>query len=79
KEELVKKSNELNDPDLLEAPFVIKSNDKFHLLAEEVKAAKGKLDAKEIKRRWMNWLDRELRKRKLNKGQTEFNPYGLSY
>ena len=79
KEMIVKKAEELNDMDMLEAPFVIKSNDQFHIISEEVKASKGKLDPKEIKRKWINWLDRELKKRKLNKGKTEFNPYGLSY
>jgi hypothetical protein len=79
KEMLVNKSNELKDNDLLEAPFVIKCNDKFHMISEEVKESKGKLDVKEIKLRWINWLERELKKRKLNKGQTEFNPYGLGY
>jgi hypothetical protein len=79
KELLVNKADELKDYDLLEAPFVIKGNDKFHMLSEEVKAKKGKLDAAEIKRQWINWLERELKKRKLNKGQTEFNPYGLGY
>jgi type IV secretory pathway ATPase VirB11/archaellum biosynthesis ATPase len=79
KEILVNKSAELKDNDILEAPFVIKCNDKFHLFSEEVKEKKGKLDAEEIKRRWLNWLERELKKRKLNKGQTEFNPYGLGY
>jgi archaeal flagellar protein FlaI len=79
KEILVNKSQETDDNDLLEAPFVIKSNDRFHIIAEEVKASKGNLDCPEIKRKWVNWLDRELKKRKLNKGQTEFNPYGLGY
>jgi type IV secretory pathway ATPase VirB11/archaellum biosynthesis ATPase len=76
---IVKAAEEQKDPDLLEAPFVIKCNDKFHLLAEEVKHDKGVLDAKEIKRRWMSWLDRELKKRKLNKSQEEFDPFGLGY
>jgi 23S rRNA A2030 N6-methylase RlmJ len=79
KEELVKKAAELKDPDLLEAEFVIRSNDQFHLIAEQVKELKGKIDSAEIKRKWLNWLDRELKKRKLNKGITEFNPYGLGY
>lgn len=79
KEILVNKSQEIGDNELLEAPFVIKSNDRFHIIAEQVKASKGKLDCSEIKRKWVNWLDRELKKRKLNKGQTEFNPYGLAY
>jgi type IV secretory pathway ATPase VirB11/archaellum biosynthesis ATPase len=79
KDMIVKKSEEFKDPDMLEAQFVIKSNDRFHMISEEVKASKGKLDTKEIKRKWVNWLEREVKKRKLNKGQTEFNPYGLSY
>jgi len=62
------KAEELNDPDMLEAPFVIKCNDKFHLLAEDVKKKKGKLDHKEIKAQWISWFDREMKKRKLNKG-----------
>ncbi len=79
KEILVQKSTELGDDDLLEAPFVIKCNDKFHLISEEVKESKGILDPKEIKRIWINWLERELKKRKINKCKTDFNPYGLSY
>ena len=79
KQMLVEKAEEMDDMDLLEAPFVIKCNDKFHILAEEVKNDTGTLDPKEIKIRWVNWLDRELRKRKISKGNTEFNPFGLSY
>ncbi|MFH1064868.1 MAG: type II/IV secretion system ATPase subunit [Candidatus Woesearchaeota archaeon] len=79
KEILLNKAIELDDMDMLEAPFVIKSNDKFHLLVEEVKKDTGTQDNKELKRRWENWFDRELKKRKLNKGKTDFNPYGLSY
>ena len=79
KEMIVKKSIEMDDKELLEAPFVIKCNDKFHIISEEVKDEKGILDPKEIKIRWMNWLERELKKRKINKGHMDFNPFGLSY
>ncbi len=79
KEMLVQKAEELDDMDMLEAPFVIKCNDKFHILSEEVKRETGKLDSKEIKRRWVSWLNRELKKRRLNKGKTDFNPFGLAY
>ena len=79
KEMLVKKAVELDDLDMLEAPFVIKCNDRFHILSEEVKESTGKLDPKEIKVRWINWLNRELKKRKLHKGETEFNAFGLAY
>ncbi|MFC1722900.1 ATPase, T2SS/T4P/T4SS family [Nanoarchaeota archaeon] len=79
KELLVEKSEEMKDADMLEAPFVIKCNDKFHILSEEVKKETGKLDPKEIKVRWVNWLNRELKKRKLSKGHDDFKPFGLSY
>jgi type IV secretory pathway ATPase VirB11/archaellum biosynthesis ATPase len=71
KEHLVKKSIALKDAEMLEAPFVIKCNDKFHLLSEEVKNDVGTLDPVEIERRWMNWFDHEMQKRKLYKGEGE--------
>lgn len=49
--------------DLLEAPFVIKSNDMYHILAEKVKAEVGSLDSKKILFEWNEWLKRELRKK----------------
>jgi hypothetical protein len=79
KEHLVKKSVELKDSEMLEAPFVIKCNDKFHLLSEEVKTDTGILDPAEIERRWMNWFDHEMQKRKLYKGEgEEQETFGLS-
>ncbi|MBI5398403.1 type II/IV secretion system ATPase subunit [Candidatus Woesearchaeota archaeon] len=71
KEHLVKRSIELKDDEMLEAPFVIKCNDKFHLLSEEVKRDAGVLDSKEIERRWMNWFEHEAKKRKLYKGEKQ--------
>ena len=62
KEELVKMSDKLNDPDLLEAAFVVEANDLFHIISEEVKEEKGRLDPDEIFRRWIQWLEREVRK-----------------
>jgi type IV secretory pathway ATPase VirB11/archaellum biosynthesis ATPase len=79
KEYIVKRSEELGDKEMLEAPFVIKCNDRFHLLSEDVKNEKGVLDPEEIKRRWMNWVERELKKRKLNKAGEQSDPYGLGY
>ncbi|MBI4453492.1 Flp pilus assembly complex ATPase component TadA [Candidatus Woesearchaeota archaeon] len=50
-------------PDLLEAPFVIKSNDIYHILAEKVKNEVGALDSKKILFEWNEWLKREVRKK----------------
>ena len=52
------------DYDLLEAPFVIMSNDQFHKISDKVKNETGKLDNKRIFFEWNEWLKRELRSRK---------------
>lgn len=63
KETLVKKSIEINEPDMLEAPFVILCNDNYHLIAEKVKRKTGKLDHKRIYQEWLFWFDNEVKKR----------------
>ncbi|MEK6916903.1 MAG: ATPase, T2SS/T4P/T4SS family, partial [Nanoarchaeota archaeon] len=67
KETLVKKAVELKDMDMLEAPFVILSNDMYHLFNEKVRKKAKKLDHKLIYHEWVNWLDQEIRKRKYKK------------
>ncbi len=67
RETLLKKSIELNDPDMLEAPFVILCNDIYHIINEKVKRKTGKLDHKRIYQEWEIWFEQEIRKRKLRK------------
>ncbi len=62
KETIVDYSRKLNDPSFLEAPFVIRSNDMFHMLSDKVKEDTGSLDSKEIYNQWLDWLKRELKK-----------------
>ncbi len=64
KEQLVRRAEETNDPDLLEAPFVIKANDQFHRISDRIKEKTGRLDSKRIAFEWKEWLEQELRKRK---------------
>ncbi len=66
KETLVNVSKEINNPDMLEAPFVIKSNDMFHKFSEKVKQDTNYLDSKRIFDEWKSWLDREVKKNKFN-------------
>ena len=68
KETLVKTSISLNDPDMLEAPFVIKSNDQFHIISDKVKEEMGSLDPKRIFFLWEDWLKRECKKRTIQSG-----------
>lgn len=65
KQEIVAQALETQNPTLLEAEFVIKANDQFHLIADAVKEEKGKSDNTEILLRYKDWLKREARKRKM--------------
>ena len=65
KEALVKIANQMKDVTLLEAPFVIKCNDRMHLLTEKVKAETGVMDPKRIYFEWESWLRREVKKKNM--------------
>lgn len=67
KKKIVEAAAENNNPDLLEAPFVIKANDEFHKIAERIKAKSGNLDSKKILFEWTEWLKSEIRKNRLKK------------
>ncbi|MCD4759981.1 type II/IV secretion system ATPase subunit [archaeon] len=62
KEELVKNANELKRKDLLEASFVLASNDAFHKISDEVLSKTGELDNKKILFRWKDWLKKEIKR-----------------
>lgn len=49
-------------PELLEAPFVVLTNDEFHRISDEVKEEAGALDSKKIFFRWNEWLKRNVKK-----------------
>ena len=66
KEMLVDYSDKNNDPDLLEADFVVKCNDAFHNISDKVLDMKGNLDTKEIMFRWEEWLKSEIKRRNYN-------------
>lgn len=59
---IVDYSTKLNNPNMLEAPFVIKANDKFHLLSEAIKEDVGYLDPKRIFYEWDEWIKREAKR-----------------
>ncbi len=62
KETLVDFSAKTNNPDLLEAEFVIPSNDQFHKISERIKEEVGSLDSKRIYFEWNEWLKRHVKK-----------------
>ena len=63
KQSIVDISAESNDPSLLEAEFVIKANDMFHLISEKVKEQKSTLDSAQILFEYKEWLRKEVRKK----------------
>ena len=62
KQEIVEYAAKTNDPNMLEAPFVIKANDKFHLLSESIKEEVGYLDSKRILYDWQQWIKKEAKR-----------------
>ncbi len=51
-----------NNPNMLEASFVIKANDKFHLLSESIKEETGYIDPKRIFYDWEEWIKKEAKR-----------------
>ncbi|MBI4151804.1 type II/IV secretion system ATPase subunit [Candidatus Woesearchaeota archaeon] len=64
KKAIVDQALETQNPVLLEADFVIRANDQFHLISDAVKERRGKLDTAEILLQYTSWLKREARKKK---------------
>ena len=62
KQTLVDYAAKLKNDELLEAPFVVRCNDQFHLISNMVKEKTGSLDPKMIYSEWEHWLKKELKK-----------------
>ena len=56
---IVELFEETKNSSLLEADFVVRANDVFHLISEKVKDKKGRLDGKEIFFQYKAWLKKE--------------------
>ena len=61
KQKILDYAIKLNRKDILEAEWVAKSNDMFHMISDDVKKEVGSLDSKEIFKRWNVWLKNELK------------------
>ena len=62
---LVEYADKEKDFELLEAEFVIKANDMFHILIDKAKGSQRKFDTKMIFFEWEEWLKREISKREI--------------
>ncbi|MAG08577.1 hypothetical protein CMO89_03825 [Candidatus Woesearchaeota archaeon] len=63
KQTLVDYANNSKNLDLLEAPFVIQSNDEFHRISDKVKEEVGNLDSKKIFFEWDEWVKRAIKRK----------------
>ena len=63
KKEILDKSNLLNRLELLEADFVIRSNDEFHRISNYIYDKFGNSNSQKIFFEWNEWFKKELKKR----------------
>jgi hypothetical protein len=61
KQTVVDYAKELKRPEILEAEWTSKSNENFHLMADEVRREVGSLDSKMIYDKWVEWFKKELK------------------
>ncbi|QKQ98886.1 hypothetical protein GKQ38_05185 [Candidatus Nanohaloarchaea archaeon] len=59
KERLIEADKE-SDKDLLEADFVVKANQRYHILSQRVREEYGSLDNDRIYARWNEWLEQQV-------------------
>ena len=62
KETLVNTANKVNNLELLEAPFCVRSNDELHRISERIREETGALDSQKIFFEWNEWLKRAVKK-----------------
>ncbi len=65
KQAIVEASIKAKDPNLLEAPFVIKCNNSFHEISDKVRQEVGVPQGKRVFKEWSVWLEHELKKKRL--------------
>lgn len=63
KEALVKVSEQVKDPVILEAEFVVRANEALQRISERVRIEFGELDTKKIYELWEAWLRKVIRDR----------------
>ena len=56
KQEMIRLSEQLKNPDLIEAPWVVRGNQEFHLLQEKVREEIGVADPSRVWEEWKKWF-----------------------
>jgi len=65
KETIVKVANKTKRPELFEAPWVIKCNNTFHNISDQIRKEIGIPKGKRVFKEWQDWLKKELKKKRL--------------
>jgi hypothetical protein len=65
KQELVTASIKTKNPNIIEAPFVIKANSAFHEISDEVRKELGIPKGRKVFKEWKTWLKKELKTKKI--------------
>lgn len=60
KKKIVEYAKEHDRNELMEADFVARANEKFHLISENVTEELDTLDNDEVLRRWVNWMENDV-------------------
>ena len=60
KQTLVDKAEETDSPEILEADFVVKANQRYHILSKRVQEEYGEQDTERVFQRWNEWLERQV-------------------
>ncbi|MFB6190392.1 MAG: ATPase, T2SS/T4P/T4SS family [Candidatus Nanohaloarchaea archaeon] len=60
KEEIVETAQEEDMPELLEAEFTVKANQRYHILANRVNQEYGEQNSERIFARWKEWFDQQV-------------------
>jgi type IV secretory pathway ATPase VirB11/archaellum biosynthesis ATPase len=65
KEEIVKTAEKTGNPDLLEAPFNVLSNNAFHKISDKIRQEIGLPLSDRVFPEWQKWLNQEIKSRKV--------------
>jgi len=65
KQALVEASVKAKMPELLEAAWVVKSNNAFHIISDKIREEIGVPQGKRVFSQWQAWLEQEIKRKKL--------------
>ena len=65
KQAILEASGKSGNPDILEAPFVVKANDQFHIISDKVAQEVGTTEPDRVFSIWSDWLKQEVKRQQV--------------